>query len=100
MTSRGGALITRRSPHTRAGYPASWCRSVLRTWVPCSAWPRPPWHRSRLQWMEPEAVALVSSRGYESPKSKLAMRWSVLLSDALVFVPAALLASRAFAGAR
>nr|CAB3500937.1 unnamed protein product [Digitaria exilis] len=38
----------------------------------------------------PEAVALRSSRGYESPESKLLMRWTVLSSDLLVFFPAAL----------
>ncbi|XP_066393441.1 probable dolichyl pyrophosphate Man9GlcNAc2 alpha-1,3-glucosyltransferase isoform X3 [Miscanthus floridulus] len=38
----------------------------------------------------PEAVALRSSRGYESMESKLLMRWTVLSSDLLVFFPAAL----------
>ncbi|KAK8446015.1 hypothetical protein SEVIR_9G420500v4 [Setaria viridis] len=38
----------------------------------------------------PDAVALRSSRGYESPESKLLMRWTVLSSDLLVFFPAAL----------
>nr|ACR38168.1 unknown [Zea mays] len=38
----------------------------------------------------PEAVALRSSRGYESMESKLLMRWTVLSSDLLVFFPSAL----------
>ncbi|PAN49853.1 hypothetical protein PAHAL_9G479200 [Panicum hallii] len=38
----------------------------------------------------PDAVALRSSRGYESTESKLLMRWTVLSSDLLVFFPAAL----------
>ncbi|KAG9458009.1 hypothetical protein H6P81_002517 [Aristolochia fimbriata] len=36
------------------------------------------------------SVALVSSRGHESPLGKLLMRCTVLLSDALVFFPAAI----------
>ena len=31
--------------------------------------------------VEPPAVALDSSQGYETPSSKLLMRWSVLASD-------------------
>uniref|UniRef100_A0A0D3GMM6 Alpha-1,3-glucosyltransferase n=1 Tax=Oryza barthii TaxID=65489 RepID=A0A0D3GMM6_9ORYZ len=38
----------------------------------------------------PDAVALRSSRGFESPESKLLMRWTVLSSDLMVFFPAAL----------
>uniref|UniRef100_A0A0D9VTL4 Alpha-1,3-glucosyltransferase n=1 Tax=Leersia perrieri TaxID=77586 RepID=A0A0D9VTL4_9ORYZ len=38
----------------------------------------------------PDAVALRSSRGFESPESKLLMRWTVMSSDLLVFFPAAL----------
>ncbi|KAG9458391.1 hypothetical protein H6P81_002899 [Aristolochia fimbriata] len=36
------------------------------------------------------SFALVSSRGHESPLGKLLMRCTVLLSDALVFFPAAI----------
>uniref|UniRef100_A0ACD5XFH2 Uncharacterized protein n=1 Tax=Avena sativa TaxID=4498 RepID=A0ACD5XFH2_AVESA len=38
----------------------------------------------------PDAVALQSSRGFESHESKLLMRWTVLSSDLMVFFPAAL----------
>ncbi|XP_037420785.1 probable dolichyl pyrophosphate Man9GlcNAc2 alpha-1,3-glucosyltransferase isoform X1 [Triticum dicoccoides] len=38
----------------------------------------------------PDAVALRSSRGFESHESKLLMRWTVLSSDLMVFFPAAL----------
>ncbi|PKA58561.1 putative dolichyl pyrophosphate Man9GlcNAc2 alpha-1,3-glucosyltransferase [Apostasia shenzhenica] len=37
----------------------------------------------------PESLALFSSRGFESPRSKLLMRWTVMSSDFLVFFPAA-----------
>lgn len=43
---------------------------------------------------EPESVALFSSRGYESPSSKLVMRATVLLTDALILFPAAYVSSR------
>ncbi|MQL99850.1 hypothetical protein Taro_032581 [Colocasia esculenta] len=43
-----------------------------------------------LQPFAPDSVALLSSRGYETPGSKLLMRWTVLSSDLLVFFPAAL----------
>ncbi|GAQ86987.1 alpha-1,3-glucosyltransferase [Klebsormidium nitens] len=49
---------------------------------------------------EPEAVGLESSRGYETPSSKLLMRWTVLLSDVLVFFPAAWWFVRAYYGGR
>ncbi|XP_020600071.1 probable dolichyl pyrophosphate Man9GlcNAc2 alpha-1,3-glucosyltransferase isoform X2 [Phalaenopsis equestris] len=39
-------------------------------------------------WM-PESLALNTSRGFESHGSKLLMRWTVLVSDLLVFFPAA-----------
>ncbi|CAI5502577.1 unnamed protein product, partial [Closterium sp. Naga37s-1] len=38
----------------------------------------------------PDAVALGSSRGYESDYSKALLRWTVLSTDLLVFFPAAL----------
>jgi len=41
-----------------------------------------------LHHLEPEAVALASSRGYESALSKLAIRCAVLLSDASFLLPA------------
>jgi len=44
--------------------------------------------------VEPQAVALGSSRGYETPTSKQLLRWTVVLSDLLTFFPAALLAAR------
>eukprot|EP00252_Welwitschia_mirabilis_P007218 TRINITY_DN18397_c0_g1_i1.p1 TRINITY_DN18397_c0_g1~~TRINITY_DN18397_c0_g1_i1.p1 ORF type:complete len:205 (-),score=16.26 TRINITY_DN18397_c0_g1_i1:54-668(-) len=47
-------------------------------------------HGLALHRLHPPSVALRSSRGYESPFSKLLMRWTVLSSDALVFFPAAL----------
>ncbi|KAG0496657.1 hypothetical protein HPP92_001348 [Vanilla planifolia] len=37
----------------------------------------------------PESLTLFSSRGFESYKSKILMRWTVLSSDILVFFPAA-----------
>lgn len=41
--------------------------------------------------VEPEAIALHSSRGYETASLKRSMRWSVLISDALFFLPPAFL---------
>jgi alpha-1,3-glucosyltransferase len=43
---------------------------------------------SILARVEPEAVALKTSRGYESRRSRAAMRASVLAADAFVFFPA------------
>ena len=37
--------------------------------------------------IEPELVALGASRGHETATGKRLMRWSVLVSDALVFFP-------------
>lgn len=45
-------------------------------------------------------VALRSSRGIETPSSKLLMRWSVVFSDLLFFVPAACALVRSLHGAR
>lgn len=36
-----------------------------------------------IQRLEPEAIALHTSRGYETPSSKTLMRWSVVASDTL-----------------
>ncbi|XP_068639821.1 probable dolichyl pyrophosphate Man9GlcNAc2 alpha-1,3-glucosyltransferase [Aristolochia californica] len=47
-------------------------------------------HGLFLHYFHPPSVALVSSRGHESSLGKLLMRWTVLLSDALVFFPAAI----------
>ena len=46
--------------------------------------------------VEPAAVALHSSRGYESPSSKLAMRVSVVLLDLICYFPGALACASAF----
>ncbi|CAN6443656.1 unnamed protein product [Victoria cruziana] len=46
-------------------------------------------HALFLHKFDPASVALGSSRGYETPFSKLLMRWTVLSSDALIFFPAA-----------
>lgn len=34
-----------------------------------------------LGWLEPASVALLSSRGYETPSSKMAMRATVIIAD-------------------
>ncbi|GLJ43800.1 hypothetical protein SUGI_0911850 [Cryptomeria japonica] len=47
-------------------------------------------HGLALQALEPQSVALHTSRGYETPSSKLLMRWTVLSSDVLIFFPAVL----------
>lgn len=47
------------------------------------------------QLVEPEMVQLGTSRGYETATSKVFMRASVLLCDALLFAPAVLLVARA-----
>ncbi|KAL8161896.1 hypothetical protein V2J09_013385, partial [Rumex salicifolius] len=47
-------------------------------------------HGLLLKSFLPESVALFSSRGHESYLGKLLMRWTVLSSDALVFLPALL----------
>jgi alpha-1,3-glucosyltransferase len=41
-----------------------------------------------LEWIEPAAVALRTSHGFESPASRAAMRLSVLVSDVFIFLPA------------
>ncbi|KAI5062255.1 hypothetical protein GOP47_0022794 [Adiantum capillus-veneris] len=46
-------------------------------------------HGLALNALEPDSVALHTSRGYETPSSKLLMRWTVLTSDAGIFFPAA-----------
>ncbi|KAH7667423.1 Dolichyl-P-Glc:Man(9)GlcNAc(2)-PP-dolichol alpha-1,3-glucosyltransferase protein [Dioscorea alata] len=38
----------------------------------------------------PSSLALLSSRGFESPTSKRMMRWTVISSDLMVFFPAAI----------
>jgi alpha-1,3-glucosyltransferase len=47
-----------------------------------------------MNFYEPESVALLSSRGYESPSSKLLMRLTVIITDALILFPAAIVSSR------
>jgi alpha-1,3-glucosyltransferase len=49
---------------------------------------------------EPAAVELGTSRGYETPSSKLLMRMSVVASDTLFLIPAALLACQVFTTGR
>ena len=46
-------------------------------------------HGKLVAWLEPEAVALGESRGYETASSKRAMRLTALLSDLLFMFPAA-----------
>jgi len=46
-----------------------------------------------LQNIEPEAVALHSSRGYETPSSKVLMRWTAIAADLVCYLPAALACS-------
>ncbi|GFR52766.1 hypothetical protein Agub_g15367, partial [Astrephomene gubernaculifera] len=48
--------------------------------------------------VEPAAVALLSSHGWESPASKSAMRATVLAADLLVYIPACLFAVHVFYG--
>lgn len=47
-------------------------------------------HGRIIYFLDPAAVALNSSRGYEDARSKFLMRWTVLSSDILVFFPAAI----------
>lgn len=47
-------------------------------------------HGKFVEAFDPPAVALISSQGYESPKSKLFLRLTVLLSDMVVYLPASL----------
>ena len=47
-----------------------------------------------LHLFAPESVALFTSRGHESVSSKILMRLTVVITDALVLFPAALLSSR------
>ncbi|KAG9158810.1 hypothetical protein Leryth_013704 [Lithospermum erythrorhizon] len=47
-------------------------------------------HGRFIKFFNPESVALYSSRGYESYIGKLLMRWTVLMSDVLIFFPAVL----------
>ncbi|XP_070051257.1 probable dolichyl pyrophosphate Man9GlcNAc2 alpha-1,3-glucosyltransferase isoform X2 [Nicotiana tomentosiformis] len=45
-------------------------------------------HGLFLRYFDPQSVELFTSRGYESYIGKLLMRWTVLLSDVLIFFPA------------
>ena len=47
--------------------------AVLQSWL----------YGKAIEHFEPEAVALGSSRGYETPASKTLLRWSVVASDVL-----------------
>ncbi|KAI3867136.1 hypothetical protein MKX03_026951 [Papaver bracteatum] len=47
-------------------------------------------HALFLHYFHPDSVALFTSRGHESPKGKLLMRWTVLSSDVLIFFTAAI----------
>ncbi|WIA33433.1 hypothetical protein OEZ86_006565 [Tetradesmus obliquus] len=53
-------------------------------------------HGLFVKQLDPAAVALHSSRGYETYFSKQLLRWTVILSDLLIFFPAAYLASAVF----
>ncbi|RMZ52404.1 hypothetical protein APUTEX25_000679, partial [Auxenochlorella protothecoides] len=57
-------------------------------------------HGKVLQRWVPEAVALGSSRGIETPRSKLALRQTVLASDLAVYFPAAAFLALTLHGAR
>jgi len=48
------------------------------------------------QVLEPDLVALHTSRGYESSSSKLFMRMTVIIADLLIFFPAVYLFSKSF----
>ncbi|KAL3139491.1 hypothetical protein ABBQ38_003815 [Trebouxia sp. C0009 RCD-2024] len=50
--------------------------------------------------LDPDAVALHTSQGYETQHSKFLMRLSVIASDLLVFFPAVLLCLRVFGGSK
>eukprot|EP00897_Mesotaenium_endlicherianum_P001127 jgi/Mesen1/11014/ME000098S10405 len=47
-------------------------------------------HGCFLNWLDPQAVALGASRGFESVYSKTLMRWTVISADLAIFFPAAL----------
>lgn len=57
-------------------------------------------HGTLLQRWVPDAVALGSSRGIETPQSKLALRQTVLMSDLAVYFPAAAWLALTLAGDR
>lgn len=50
--------------------------------------------------IEPEAVALGASRGYETPSSRLLMRWSAVASDLVFLLPGVVAFVYAFYGKR
>lgn len=54
---------------------------------------------SVLGWLEPEAMALHTSRGHETPKNKAAMRATVLVGDLAVYFPAVLVFVARYYGA-
>ncbi|KAL3630336.1 hypothetical protein CASFOL_023320 [Castilleja foliolosa] len=47
-------------------------------------------HGLLLKFFDPVSVSLFTSRGYESYLGKLLMRWTVLMSDLMIFFPAVL----------
>lgn len=54
----------------------------------------------RGSWLEPSWVALDTSRGIETEASKVFMRSTVVLLDALVYVPALVMFTRIWLGGR
>ena len=62
--------------------------TAFQSWL-CGVWMRS---------VEPASVALTTSRGWESYRSKLAMRFTVIVSDLLFTLPAVHLFVRAFYG--
>ncbi|CAI7924068.1 unnamed protein product, partial [Closterium sp. NIES-53] len=77
--------------------PALWYRNSTSNdlaWWGLDYPPLTAWQSRAHGWLMhrlcPDAVALGSSRGYESDYSKTLLRWTVLSTDLLVFFPAAL----------
>ncbi|GBF98480.1 sucrose synthase [Raphidocelis subcapitata] len=78
-----------------SGYQASRGAAALRGGALTGDAAAVSWLHGRLvSAFEPQAVALGTSAGYETPSSKALLRWTVVLSDAALFFPAALLAAR------
>jgi hypothetical protein len=64
--------------YSKSVYVAFFLHGATQSWL----------HGKFIEMFEPDAVALLDSNGYESPKSKFLMRLTSLVSDALIYFPA------------
>lgn len=69
-------------------------------WVACILRPHTSSRSNSGSWIDPQWFALDTSRGIETPMSKLFMRSTVILSDYAIYIPAAWLFTRVWLAGR